>query len=147
MLFAAGTVAFHLGRIHDWRREARFIAVAVITGWLWETALVRAGLLVYPGFVTGVAPYWLAGLWAMFAIQFNILLTWLRQRLLLAAVLGAVAAPMSFRAGAALGAVQFTDTVAALGTLAAGWALLTPALLVLAQRWDGVNAAQRFVNR
>lgn len=54
-------------------------------------------------FLEGTTPYWLAGLWALFAIQLNTLLHWLRARPLVSALVGAFAGPASFRAGAALG--------------------------------------------
>lgn len=150
---AAAAVAWHLARAHDWQREGRLLAVAVAGGWLWECALVQGGLLVYPG-EPAWAPYWMAALWALFAIQVNVLFGWLRSRLWLAAALGAVAGPLSFQAGAALGAVFFPDRGLALAVLAAGWTLLLPALLLLARRWDGITAPpapalapQRFSNR
>lgn len=141
MMFAVCTVIAHLWRCTEPARELRFIAAAVLIGWLWETVLVHSGLLVYPHFANslGIAPYWMVGLWALFAIQFNILLLWLRGRPWLAAFLGAVAGPLSFRAGAALGAVQFPQLLPALAALSLGWALLMPLMLHLAARWDGVS--------
>lgn len=150
---ATGAVAWHLARAHDWQQEGRLLAVAVTGGWLWECSLVQGGLLVYPG-APAWAPYWMAALWALFAIQVNVLFGWLRTRLGLAALIGAVAGPLSFQAGAALGAVTFPDRVQALTVLAIGWTVLLPALMLLARRWDGVTPppaaapiAQRFSNR
>ncbi|MEZ0603574.1 DUF2878 domain-containing protein [Paraburkholderia sp. IW21] len=141
MLFAACAVAWHLARVAEPLREARLLVVTVWVGMMWESLLVYSGLLSYPSgtFVEGLAPYWLSALWALFAIQFNTVFAWLRARTLLAALLGAIAGPMSFRAGAALGAVRFNKPVAAWIVLALGWAVLLPALLRLAQRWDGVR--------
>ena len=42
-------------------------------------------------FLKGTAPYWLAGLWALFAIQLNTVLHWLRARPLISALVGAFA--------------------------------------------------------
>ncbi|MGI4814613.1 MAG: DUF2878 family protein [Janthinobacterium lividum] len=83
---------------------------------LWESLLARTGLLVYPNGVlmAGTAPYWILALWALFAVQFNTLFDWLKGRWCLAAVLGGIAGPMSFRAGAALGAVRFPEVMPAL---------------------------------
>lgn len=137
-LVALTAVAFHLSRARNATREARFIAVAVATGWVWESLLARDGLLVYPH-TTGFAPLWMAALWALFAIQFNVLFRWLRSRPVRAAVLGAIAGPLSFRAGSMLGAVHFPDTTQAMTVLAIGWALLMPLMVYLASHWDGMS--------
>ncbi|MFM0597682.1 DUF2878 domain-containing protein [Paraburkholderia dilworthii] len=141
MLFAGCAVVWHLTRVPEPRREARLLAATVCVGMIWESVLVYAGLLVYPSgtVIDGCAPYWMSALWALFAIQFNVVFAWLRARPVLAAVLGALAGPLSFRAGAALGAVHFNRPLAAWIALALGWAVLLPALLQLAQRWDGVH--------
>ena len=78
-------------------------------------------------------------LWALFAIQFNVLFRWLRSRPVRAAVLGAIAGPLSFRAGSALGAVHFPDTTQAMTALAIGWAVLMPLMVYLASHWDGMS--------
>ena len=85
--------------------EARIVITVTVSGWLWDSAVAHSGLLVYPNgvFLKGTAPYWLAGLWALFAIQLNTVLHWLRARPLISALVGAFAGPASFRAGAALG--------------------------------------------
>lgn len=141
MVFAACAVVWHLTHVPEPRREARLLAVTVCVGMIWESVLVVAGLLVYPSgtLIVGCAPYWMIALWALFAIQFNVVFAWLRARPMLAAVQGALAGPLSFRAGAALGAVHFNHPLAAWLTLALGWAVLLPALLQLAKRWDGVH--------
>ncbi|WP_345815952.1 DUF2878 domain-containing protein [Paraburkholderia sp. PREW-6R] len=144
MLFAALAVAWHLLRVADARREARLLVVTVSIGMIWESLLVYSGLLAYPSgtFIAGVAPYWLGALWALFAIQFNTVYGWLHGRPLLAALLGALAGPLSFRAGAALGAVRFIQPLAAWTVLALGWCVMLPSLLWLARRWDGVSAGR-----
>lgn len=121
--------------------EARIVITVTVSGWLWDSAVAHSGLLVYPNgvFLKGTAPYWLAGLWALFAIQLNTLLLWLRARPLVSALVGAFAGPASFRAGAALGAVHFKDPAAALVVLATGWAFILPAALAIASHWDGVT--------
>jgi len=53
--------------------------------------------------------------------------------------LGAVAGPLSFRAGAALGALNFVKPLPAFVSLAIGWALLLPLIVLLSRRWDGVD--------
>ena len=88
----------------------------------------------------GFTPPWLLALWVLFAIQVNVLFRWLRGRWLLAMMLGAVAGPLSFRAGAALGAAQIPEVAVTMGVLAAGWALWLPMLVWMGQRSDGTRA-------
>ena len=134
-------VAVHLARVDRRVPELKLLASVIVIGAVWESVPVAAGLLVYPNgtVLPGAAPYWILALWALFAAQFNTTFGWLKSRMLLASVLGAVAGPLSFRGGAALGAVRFAQPLAATLTLAAGWAVLLPVLILLSRRWDGVH--------
>lgn len=140
--FVAILLVLHVRGAAQPVRELRLAALVVLCAAPWETGLIRAGLIVYPHGVLwpGFVPPWLLGLWALFAIQLNVLFRWLRGRPWLAAGLGAVAGPLSFRAGVALGAASFPNTAAAMGVLAFGWALWMPWLVWLAQRNDGMDA-------
>jgi hypothetical protein len=141
LLVAAGIVCWHLWHVPQPSREARIVAVVAMTGWLWDSALVAAGWLAYPGAAaaTVVAPAWIAALWAVFAVQLNVLFVWLRGRWALAMAVGACAGPLSFRAGALLGAVRFAHPLVALAVLAAGWSLLLPLAVRIASHWDGMQ--------
>jgi len=139
LLCAAALVCWHLLRAAKPLNEARVVATVTVVGWLWDSLVAQTGWLVYPGYAVGTAhaPLWIAALWALFSIQLNVVFAWLRGRWWLAAVLGAVGGPLSFRAGAALGAVRFAHPEAALCLLAAGWAILLPASVWVAGRWEG----------
>lgn len=115
-------------------------------GWSWETLMVMTDTLRYPGSST-VAPHWMAALWLLFAVQLNTLFRWLHGRWLVAAIMGAVAGPIAFRAGSLLGAVEFPVLATGMMALALGWLFLFPAMIWLAQRHDGVFAVQRLPNR
>jgi hypothetical protein len=137
-------VAVHLARVARPLQEFKLLASVVVMGAVWESVPVATGLLVYPNgtVLPGTAPYWILALWALFAAQFNTTFGWLkhpRQRMLLASVLGAIAGPMSFRAGAALGAVRLAHPLLATIVLGIGWAILMPVLILLSRRWDGVH--------
>jgi Protein of unknown function (DUF2878) len=134
-------LAMHLARVERPLQEFKLLVTVVAVGAIWESVPVATGLLVYPNGTVfpGVAPYWILALWALFAAQFNTTFGWLKQRMLLASVLGAIAGPMSFRAGAALGAVRLVLPLPATILLAIGWAFLMPVLILLSRRWDGVH--------
>ena len=134
-------VVAHLLRATRAAPEIKLIAAVLIIGGSWESALLFLGLLSYPtsGDTHGIAPLWLLALWGLFAAQFNTTYRWLKKRLLIGALLGAFAGPLSFRAGAALGALQFVKPLPATVALAIGWACLLPLIIILSRRWDGVD--------
>jgi hypothetical protein len=141
--FAGALIALHLVRVKEPGREAKLVISVAIIGGLWENVLVACGLLAYPraGVSAGLAPVWLLALWGLFAAQINTTYEWLKKRIWLAAPLGAIAGPLSFHAGAVLGAVTFVRPWPAAATLAAGWAVLLPLVIVLSGRWNGVRPA------
>jgi len=141
--------ALHAARAAQPRKEAALILAAVVLGGAWDSVLTEAGLLVYaplplmPAWSEKLAPVWILALYAIFATTLNVSLRWLRGRPLLTTVLGAVAAPASYWSGARLGAAHIPAPAAAMLALALGWALLMPALIWLACRFDGVQARAR----
>ena len=141
-------IAVHLWRVERALPEAKLIVSVVIIGGLWESALVIFGLLAYPhgALVPGLAPVWILALWGLFAAQVNTTYQWLKKRLTLAALLGAIAGPLSFHAGAVLHAVQFVRPWPAAAALAAGWAIGLPLIIVLSGRLDGVRPDQIYLN-
>jgi len=134
-------IGLHLAWVARPLEELTLVLLAMVIGGAWDSVLVATGLLIYPSgmLVQGFAPYWIPALWAMFAAQLNLTYEWLKPRLWLAALLGAVAGPLSFRAGAALGALRFSRPLPALLTLGAGWMVLLPLLIVLSRRFNGVR--------
>jgi hypothetical protein len=83
----------------------------------------------------------MVALWGLLGIALNVTLRWLKHRPVLAAVLGAVAGPLSFLSGVRLGGAAFVDRTPALVTLACTWAVLMPVLMALSDRFDGVVAS------
>lgn len=134
-----GVVAWHLARARQPAREIGLVALALAIGAVFETLLVQAGFLRFDGgaLLAGTAPVWMVALWANFATTLNVSLRALRSRLLAAALLGAVGAPLAYVGGQKLGAVQFLEPGSAVAAIAAGWALLTPVLFLAARRFDG----------
>jgi hypothetical protein len=136
-------VVLHLLRTSRPIAELKLLAFVAVTGGVWESALVLAGLLAYSSgnIIPGMAPYWMPALWVLFAAQFNTTYRWLKSRLWLAPIVGAIAGPLSFRAGAELGALHFVKPVPAAVALAVGWAVLLTLITVMSRRWDGARDA------
>jgi len=140
---AAVVVALHVSRAALPMQELKLIAKAVLVGLIWDSLLVNLGLITFPSglLFTFAAPHWILALWAMFATTLNVSLRWLRRRWVVAALLGSASGPLSYWAGAKLGALVLPDVLSALLILGLGWAVMTPLLLARAQRHDGISAA------
>jgi hypothetical protein len=133
-------IAAHLWRAARLLPELKLVVGVAAIGAVWESAAVFFRVLGYPGGVDirGMAPLWIVALWALFAAQFNTTYRWLKPRIGLASLLGAVAGPLSFRAGAALNAVRFLQPRVSVAVVAVGWAMLLPIVVVVSRRWDGI---------
>ena len=162
VLFQAAWFAGILGAAHEWPllgtmavfaviawhimvsarpvEEAKLVLAALAVGAVFETFCVQLGQVT---FASGqpepyLAPYWMVAMWGLLAIALNVTMRWMKRRWLLAAVLGAIAGPMSYAAGVRLGAATFVHATAAIATLAIAWALLMPLMMWLSDRFDGV---------
>jgi len=134
-------VTWHISSAVDARKELALILIAGGIGAIWDSLLVFAGWLQYPSgtLVEGTAPHWIIAMWLLFATTLNVSLKWLKQRLPLAAVLGAISGPAAYFAGYKLGGVQIPDMVIAMSTLAVGWSVFMPLLMSLSNHFDGMR--------
>lgn len=134
-------VAIHLRMVSEPAREFSLILITGAIGFCADSILVSAGWVTYANgtFIAGFAPYWILAMWILFATTLNVAFRWLQERLLLATVLGAVSGPASYYAGAKIGAIVLIDPVSALVALSVGWAIILPALMVLAKQLDGTQ--------
>lgn len=62
---------------------------------------------------------------------------WLKNKLLLASVLGAIFGPLSYLAGQRLGAIELIDGTKATIALALIWSIAMPTLMCAASRFGG----------
>lgn len=129
-------VIAHLWLANDSQKELRLLAFAAFLGLLWESLLVATGVVQYEAssILPGIAPYWIVGMWVLFATTLNVGMRWLRKSVAVAAVAGAIGGPMSFLAGEKMGAVSFTNSSLALFVIGLGWAILLPLLVHFATR-------------
>lgn len=144
-LTALAVLAWHVGRAQKPSREVSLILIAMLIGALWDSLLVWQSWLQYPvgNLLPEVAPYWIVVMWALFASTLNLSLRWLKQHPLLAIVLGAIAGPLAYFGGARLGAVDFVQPLNAFIALSIGWAILTPLLVLISNRFDGYGLLAR----
>jgi len=102
--------------------ELRFVAQVSFLGIALDSVLGVGGLLAFAAPVPaapGVAPLWLAVLWASFATLAPRSLSWLQDRLGLAAGLGVLAGPLTYFSATRLGAAEVVGSPALVGVLVA----------------------------
>lgn len=125
----------HLFISKQYKQELRIIFIAMMLGLIWDSLLVSTGWISYQsGMVFDfMAPYWIVLMWALFAMTINSSLSWMKEKLALASVFGAIAGPLAYYAGVKLGSVYFIYEINALIALSIGWAIFTPLLLKLSE--------------
>lgn len=99
----------HLLGFADIGPELQFLTAMLIGGSLVSVLEERLQLLRLPAAgrpYGGLPPLWISALWVLFGTTFHRSLGWLEGQLALAFVLGLVGGPLSYQAGARLGAVQ-----------------------------------------
>jgi len=134
----------HFWLAPDWAPEVRLVLVIGLFGFALDTLQASAGL--YSFTRASVAPWlcppWMVAVWMVFGSTLNASMAWLSGRYGVAAVLGALSGPVSYAAGARLGAIELsTSAVASLVGISLVWTLAMPTLLmlreVLATRTEG----------
>lgn len=120
------------------RADLLIVAIAVAGGFVVDSLFAATGLLQYraPTPSPSLAPVWILGMWAGFALTLNHSLAFLRSRVVAAALFGLVGGPLAyFVAASAWNAVAFGESrLAALLALAVAWGLATPLLVECAAR-------------
>ncbi len=123
----------------DYRNELLFILAAVITGYLFDSALALSGILGFSNQASTPigepSTYWMLALWINLAAGLRSALDWLRGRLVMAALLGAVLGPVAYLAGEKLGALQLEQSLyLTIPAVALEWALAMPLLIWISGR-------------
>ena len=138
-------VAIHLYRAIETRNEAILLALSVAIGTAWDSSLTMAGVLQFDNglIFNAIAPYWLIAMWALFATTLNVSMKWMKGKYFLASLFGAVGGPLAYLAGHKLGAVEFSNTVTAMAAIGAGWAIIMPLLVILAERFNGYQETRQ----
>jgi hypothetical protein len=152
-VLVAGLLLVHISLTANRAQEGYLIMLAGLLGFVSDTVQASLGLYAFTN--TSVAPWlcppWMVALWMLFATTLNSSMAWLAGRPRLGAVLGALCGPLSYAAGARLGAIELhPNALASLAGIAIVWGLAMPALLVireaLCQRSEEFRQAARASN-
>lgn len=144
VVVVAAIIALHIIRADNMRHETMLIFITTVLGTAWDSSLMLAGLYSFANGVvfSGLIPFWMIAMWALFATTLNVSMKWMKNRYLLAAIFGAIGGPLAYYAGYRLGAVEFINTSAALLAVGVGWAVIMPLLMALTTRFNGYQRTQ-----
>ena len=125
----------HFSLIKKRMLDVKLIIIAGLIGLLFDGALLNFDLIIYtdPGLPYPFTPIWIVMLWMTFAMTLNHSLAWLSQKYYLSILFGAIGGPLAYIAGEKLGAITLLSTNSII-TLSVGWALITPILLIIANK-------------
>jgi len=102
-----------------------------------DSVLQMTSVIDFYGWALGpLSPFWLWLLWALFAMTLNTSLRFLQTHTLwLSCIAGLILGPITYYAGAQLGAASFDNTPLHFGALAITWGFALPALVYAAQHF------------
>ena len=125
----------HFALIKNRILELKLIIIAGLIGLLFDGALLNFDLIIYndAGLPYPLTPIWIVMLWMFFAMTLNHSLAWLRQKIYISILFGALGGPLAYIAGEKLGAITLLSTNSII-ILSIGWAFITPVLLIIANR-------------
>ena len=132
---SGAAVVLHLTLFDRSAQERRLLVAATAVGLVIETTNALAGFTRFDPrpFDLPIAPAWMIVQWTVLGGVFRHSLGWIRGRYALAAVLGGIAAPLSYLGGERLGALAVGGT-AALVALAVEYAVAMPLLIAIEAR-------------
>ncbi len=139
-VFVVGVIlTLHLCMADVPYKEMQLMGLALLVGGIWDSLMVVTGQLVYQSgmFSSNLAPYWILAMWLLFATTLNISLRWMKNRLVIAAILGAIFGPVAYYAGSILGAVSMADPLISSLIIGMGWFIIMPILMGISNYLDG----------
>jgi hypothetical protein len=115
--------------------EIKLASAAWLLGVVLDTGLQYFSVISFYGWSLGpLSPFWLWLLWIMFALTLNSSLSFLQQLpLSVSAAAGFLFGPLTYYAGAKLGAALFDNTLNHLTVLAMTWMVAMPGLVWFAK--------------
>jgi len=120
------------------RSDVNLVLLCAVLGFALDSAWVQLGFMRFaaPEPWANFAPIWIIAMWVGFALTVNHSLSSLKRWPWAAAALGLVGGPIAYWAAArAWSAVAIEASWLPYAALGIAWALVTPALLKVADRW------------
>jgi hypothetical protein len=135
VVITLGILLLHLYLTDKKVNDIKLFALAGIFGFIFDGLMQWNGMIIYndPGVPYPLTPIWIVVLWVLFALTLNHSLSWLKGRVVLAAIFGALGGPLAYVAGEKLMAVTIVEPNTLL-ILAIGWAFITPLLISFGEK-------------
>ena len=135
-MFCSALVIAHLFYTENPAQEIKLAMWALCLGIVTDSALQYFSVIDFYGWSLGtLSPFWLWMLWLMFAMTLNASLSFLKEKpIVLSALVGLVFGPLTYMAGAKLGAAAFDGSALHILTLAVTWMLALPAMVFIAKQ-------------
>ena len=135
ILFCLCLVTLHLRFSPSPFLEVKTAAVALLIGILLDSALQYFSVIGFYGWSLGpLSPFWIWMLWVMFALTLNASLAFLKeQSLIISAILGLIFGPLTYYAGAKLGAAELDASISHIVWLGVAWMLAMPFMVFTVQ--------------
>lgn len=125
-VFTLVAIAFHFMIVQQRRDDAVAVLIAIALGLLHDSLLLHSGQIQFAESAY-LPPLWLVCLWALLGITLNHSLVWIYSRPLWSALLGAIAAPLSYLAGVSLSSAEWSSPlVHVLPIIAIMWLAVLP---------------------
>jgi Protein of unknown function (DUF2878) len=125
-LFILPALCWHFFYSPCRRDDLLAVVICLVLGICHDSLLLNLHLLVIPQYPI-FPPLWLIMLWALLGITLNHSLRWIYERPMIAAVLGAIAAPLSYLAGVKLSDAEWAGSLSqAIFIIAIIWVFLLP---------------------
>ncbi len=135
VLFTMLWMISHLSIVGEKRNpELMLIMVTAIIAYLLESALVLAGLIVYPeqALLGSPSPVWMVTLWINLALTINYSMSWLKDRYLISALLASIAGPLTYYAGERFGAISLNEKLSLIA-ISIMWLIAMPLMFWLSR--------------
>jgi hypothetical protein len=136
-------LGLHLALTPNRGREIRLVVAVGVFGTVVDSLEAMTGFISYNGGyprLNWLCPLWITAMWVLFASTLNSSLRWLRDRYLLAALLGAVFGPLSYFAGDRMGAIELNVVpINSAIVMVIIWGIITPFLVWLAKRMGQIH--------
>lgn len=119
------------------RGEIALIFAVLALGFAIESAFIALSAIIYIGApLLGFGPpLWIMAMWLAFATLPNGCLNWLKSRSILQFILGGLSGPLSYLAGAKLGAARLGEPIfQSLAVIGIGWAIALPIIFWMGDR-------------
>ena len=136
LIYGLVLAAFHIALTPKRWQEIQLVAITLALGVAVDTLLQATSIIHFYGWSLGaLSPFWLWLLWSLFAMTLNASLSFLQKMpWWISAMVGLLFGPLTYYAGAQLGAASFDSSWIHIIALASIWMVALPFLLYIAKQ-------------